>query len=269
MKRVGWVVCVVLALGAPAFAEEAKEVVQRHSAELGYELYYHNYEEPGVMEEDGLFHGIVGAYEYHRGLYARAEVRGAWGEVDYASPVSGTVNGIDDWLFESRLLGGYDFKAGEPLFVTPFFGLGWRYLNDDSAGKVTTTGALGYERESNYVYSPLGLAVVHVPKPGWRLRASSEFDLFWFGKQTSHLSQAVSGVGDLKNDQDSGYGVRGNIGVEKKGKTIDWWLDGFLRYWDIDDSDLQPVTYLGTTIGLGYEPKNDTVEVGGAIGLRF
>ncbi len=256
----------ILMAAAPVYAQQP---LKQHMFEVGPEVYYHSYEEPNVMEEKGVFYGAQAGYEYHEKIYARAEVRAALGEVDYTSPVSGTLDNIEDWLFESRAVAGYDFAAADNLIVTPFLGFGYRYLNDDSAGKRTSTGAAGYERESNYYYSPIGVAALLEPQPDWKLRASAEYDLLWKGKQKSHLSGAISGLNDVENDQDEGYGLRGSVGLEKVGKTTDWWIDGFVRYWNIDDSDLQPITYLGQTIGLGYEPANETVQVGATVGVRF
>ena len=257
---------VFLALAGPAAADS---LVKRHSFELSPEVYYHKYEEPDVMEQKGIFYGARAAYEFHQGLYARAEAAAAFGQVDYSSPSSGTLDNIDDWLFEPRVLAGYDLNLAQHLLVTPFFGFSYRYLNDDSSDRSTDTGALGYERASNYFYSPIGLTAVVEPATGLKVRASGEYDLFWKGKQKSYLSDVVYDYGDLENDQDSGYGLRGALALEKTGKSTDWWIEGFFRYWNIDDSDVQPVTFQGTIIGLGYEPANETVEVGAMIGIRF
>jgi hypothetical protein len=266
MKRFLATVTLVLAPSGLAFADQ---MVRTHTVEIGPEVYYHNYEEPGVMEQKGVFYGMVAGYEYHQRIYFRTDARTAFGQVDYSSPVSGTLDNIDDWLFESRATGGLDWNLSDQVLLTPFFGVGYRYLNDDSAGKLTSTGAAGYERHSNYFYSPAGLAVIYQPAPDWRLRASAEYDFFWFGQQRSNLSDAVAGLSDLENDQEDGYGLRGNLGLEKTGKKTDWWVEGFVRYWDIQDSETRPVTYLGQTIGLGYEPANETVEAGAVIGVRF
>jgi hypothetical protein len=71
-----------------------------------------------------------------------------------ASSPSGELNNINDYMLEFRFLAGYDFPVSDTFILTPFVGLGFRYLNDDSSGKVATLGGSGYDRESNYVYSP-------------------------------------------------------------------------------------------------------------------
>lgn len=119
------------------------------------------------------------------------------------------------------------------------------------------------------MYSPLGLGMRWTGQQGWSVHVSGEYDLFWFGVQKSHLSDASAGFNDIENDQDDGYGLRGSIGVEKKGQDFDWLFETFVRYWDIDQSDSAPVTFGGTLIGSGFEPANETIEVGGAITIRF
>ena len=42
-----------------------------------------------------------------------------------------------------------------------------------------------------------------------------------------------------------------------------------MRYWNIDDSDVQPVNFQGVTVGGGFEPANETIEVGLALKVRF
>jgi len=81
------------------------------------------------------------------------------------------MNNIDDYILEFRGLAGYDFPVSKASFLTPYAGIGYRYLNDDSSGKVASTGALGYERESNYIYSPIGVKFIADLKKGWSMGA--------------------------------------------------------------------------------------------------
>jgi len=239
----------------------------RHAWELGTEIYYHTYREPDVMRENGMMYGLMGSYSYHDNFMLKAEGRGSWGQVDYKN--SGTIDNINDYSFEFRGLGGYDFTASEKLILTPYFGIGYRYLNDDTSGKASSTGAAGYERESNYIYSPVGVEGIARFKDGWSLGASVEYDIFWWGRQLSHLSDVNSSYGDVKNDQNKGYGIRGSIKIQKSWEKLDFIFEPFVRYWNIAKSKDSNVTYSGTIVGYGYEPKNNTTEYGIKVGVSF
>ncbi len=239
----------------------------KHNFEAATEFYYFKYREPDVMKESGMMYGLAGNYAYHNKLMLKAEGRGAWGQVDYKN--SGKINNINDWNLEFRGMGGYDFKLAESFILTPYFGVGYRYLNDDISGKTSTTNAAGYERESNYFYSPVGVEGTFSKWQGWKLGFSAEYDIFWRGWQKSHLSDANKNYGDLSNTQDSGYGVRGSLKLQKTGEVIDIIVEPFIRYWQIDRSKDTDVRYAGVIIGYGYEPKNNTTESGVKVGVKF
>jgi hypothetical protein len=235
------------------------ESLQKSSWEISPEIYYFEYEEPGLMEEEGVFYGIFVAYT-HRGWVeapsseskwmVRAEGRFAYGQVDYDGAFSdGTplkVDSIDDYTFEGRLLLGPDFLK-ENSVDTLYFGLGYRYLNDD----MSKQHPAGYERESNYLYMPLGIETLNNLKNEWYLGLNAEFDLFLWGQQNSHLSDV--GYVDVENEQDSGYGLRVSVRFLKKAEKTDFIIEPFVRYWDIDESDV----VLGAM-----EPANETLEYG-------
>jgi hypothetical protein len=243
--------------------------VDVHQFDIGPEIYYFDYDEPGVMEEDGVFYGVAAGYAYHQTVMLGLEGRFAYGNVDYRSLGTGSIERIDDFLVEARATLGVDWNATDDIMLTPFSGYGYRYLNDDTGGKASTTGALGYERESNYQYTPFGLAARWSAPSDWSVTLSGEYDLFWDGTQKSHLSDAVASLNDLSNDQNDGHGARGSLAVEKKGQKVDWLLEGFLRWWDIDQSETAPVSVSGVIVGLAFEPANETFELGGRLTVRF
>ena len=241
-----------------------------HTFELGPEISYIEYKEPDIsMKEKGWMYGIVGSYTYHAKLMLKVEGRFSYGQVDYSSPISGTIDNIDDYILEFRGLGGYDFPVSQTSFLTLYTGIGYRYLNDDLSGKVSSTGGLGYERESNYIYSPIGVKFIADLKEGWSVGAMGEYDIFWWGRQTSHLSDVLSDLNDVKNRQTSGYGLRGSLEVQKKLKTVALAIEPFIRYWNIDDSKHADVTFLGVKIGEALEPKNHSTEYGINLLVRF
>ncbi|MEW6067879.1 MAG: hypothetical protein AB1610_06280 [Nitrospirota bacterium] len=261
-KSLALIICFIIIGTGIAFAEP----FQRHTLELGAEISHITYREPDVMKEEGIMYGIAGSYAYRNNLMVKAECRGSYGQVDYSN--SGKINNIDDYMVELRGLFGYDFFVSKSI-LTPYTGLGYRYLNDDSSGRISTTGAYGYERESNYIYSPLGIIITTPLENGWAIGITAEYDIFWWGKQISHLSDVDSGYNDVENEQNEGYGVRGSIKVYKRIKNMDIAIEPFIRYWHIMKSEIADWTYYGTYIGYAYEPENKSTEFGIKASITF
>jgi len=249
---------------SPSEPVPSKLLPSEYSVDIGPEIYHFKYKEPGYMEEEGMFYGVRFGITYRDwpipelktsepdgGGMFRAEGRLAFGRVDYdGALMDGTpykINGINDLAFEGRLLLGHDQLSAETL-STLYFGVGYRYLNDDLA-----TDPAGYERESNYLYVPFGFNIDIGQKVGWSLGFGAEFDLFVLGRQESHLSDYDPLLPDVDNDQDSGYGYRASVKLQNKSENSVFIIEPFFRYWDIDKSDVEP---------LGYEPANETTEFG-------
>jgi hypothetical protein len=233
--------------------------IQRNTLEIGVEMSQIKYEEPGVMEEEGYMYGITASHNYHNKEFVlKTEGKFSYGQVDYKN--SGTIDDIDDFMFEFRLLGGYDFPILKASVFTPYIGIGYRYLNDDTSGRVSSTGASGYERESNYLYSPIGIETLTNLGNEWYIGLKLEYDFFWAGMQISHLENV--GCNRLDNDQDDGYGWRGSIKVQKKGERVAFLLKPFIRYWNIDKSQVSTITCGGSIYGFGWEPDNESTEIG-------
>jgi hypothetical protein len=262
------------------YFSERKRIVSEtlDRLEIGVEIYHFTYKEPGLMKDKGMMYGIFGSYTY-RGWappapetmdkwMLRAELRYAFGEVDYDGGLSDgtpyTIDNIDDYVWEVRGLCGYDFPIFKASILTPYAGIGYRYLNDDPS-----FDPYGYERESNYVYSPIGLEIATNLDRGWFVGATLEYDIFWSGKQKSHLSNVDPGYNDLENDQDSGYGVRGSIKLQKECDKFTFIIEPFVRYWRIRCSESAIVTWRGIPWGYGVEPKNRTTEFGVKLAATF
>ncbi len=247
--------------------------LRRALFDIGGEAYHYEYEEPGVMEQKGMFYGVRLGFtgrnwvpltpeepEADGGMMFRAEGRLAFGQVDYdgsiidlntntSTPYS--MDDVDDSVFEGRLLLGGD-RLHHGALHTIYAGIGYRYLNDDSS-----SDPFGYERESNYIYVPVGYAFDGSHEEGWSLGFGAEFDLFLVGNQRSYLSDANPAYPDVDNPQESGYGWRASVKLQHKSRKGIFVIEPFVRYWDIDDSE-----YSVETIGVLYEPANETVESG-------
>ena len=247
----------------------AQTELPKHSVDLGTEISYIKYKEPSVMEEKGMMYGIVGSYTYHNKLMLKADGRFSYGQVDYDGQLSDgtpyTIDGIDDYMLEFRGLGGYDFPILTATILTPYVGFGYRYLNDGLDKDI-----YGYERESNYFYSPIGIETITELDNGWSIGATLEYDIFWKGIQKSYLSDLNVSLNDVENDQNEGYGVRGSVKFQKKGDKVDYLIEPFIRYWNIKESEMSAVTYGGSYTGvLLYEPKNNSTEIGIKLAVKF
>ena len=238
-----------------------------HILEIAPEIYSFAYKEPDVMQEKGFMGGIGASYAYRNDVMFKVEGRFFYGKVDYEN--SGKIDDIRDHGFELRFLGGYDFKPTGTLTITPSIGFGYRYLKDDSAGRVSSTGHLGYSRESNYYYSPIGIEVVQVLNRQWSVGGALEYDFFWAGVQQSNLRDVDSSLSNARNDQNSGYGLRASFVVKRQTGWGYLAMEPFIRYWKIDDSAEQVITQSGIPVAVGWEPHNRTTEIGFKLGIGF
>lgn len=257
------VVTLLLLIGVNAYALE-------HEFTLGPEVSHITYKEPGVMTEKGWFYGVAGSYTLKIDLAQNwklavgPELKLAWGKVDYSSTGSGDMSGIDDTLFEARVLAGPEWAATKEMKFRPYTGFGYRSLVDDSGGKQTTTGAWGYERWIRYYYIPVGVIWNYSIPQDWKIKAYMEYDFFIRGKVRSYLGY-LPGYEDITNTQKSGYGIRGGVNLSKK--FTGWSIEAgpYVKYWKIKDSE---TTY--DSWGIGWvEPHNHSTEVGGMVMINF
>lgn len=270
--------------------------------ELAPEMYYYKYTEVIGVKTDGWKYGLRGAFTHRfserkpieslRDIFSagqmfnvmKLEGRASFGEVDYEG--SGTESGIPDYNVEARATFGYDIPVSEQLVFTPYAGLGYRYLyNQFSDTPAKTIGGLsyysGYDRESTYVYLPLGVETELRMDHGWALMLTGEFDYLLDGTQVSHLEDMhdsagnTSGLDKLENDQRDGIGWRASLKLTKETPRFDWFNEIFVRYWHIDDSEFQFITVGGGLLcegnlcSGGIEPDNKTWEVGMSMGAKF
>lgn len=242
--------------------------LRKTAFDIGPEVYSFKYEEPGVMEEEGMFYGLRLGYTSRDwvpsspeeplsggGMMFRGEARFAYGQMDYDGSVQNlqtgersplTINNINDIALEARLLLGADLLVGDEMLNTLYAGIGYRYLYDD-----LSCHPAGYLRESNYLYVPLGYRFDSSHQVGWSFGFGAEFDVFLLGIQRSHLSDI--GLLDIYNQQNSGYGYRASVNLQYKSKDTILIIEPFVRYWDIDKSGTERV--FGVTF---WEPANET-----------
>jgi len=262
VKTFAAVAAVLAGISSAAIAQTANPLLTRPGWELGLQASHYHYEEPGLMKLIGNRGGILGAYTFTnpRHVFSKIDVRESYSRLKYQSNGTGTLNDVPDFIVEARAVAGVDFLLGGSVSLSPYLGLGYRYLFNDLRGN-SSTGNVGYRRESNYVYAPLGLTTrVHFGG-GWVLAPTVEADIFIQGRQKTRLSDTNTGTHDVINSQDRGRGYRGYLMFEKG----HWVFGAWTHWWRIRDSDIQPIG--GGFAGL--EPENWTRESGVELKYRF
>lgn len=251
----------------------AQNLYKTHTFGVGFETFYIDNEEdtnPDVSWDGTMYGGYLN-YAFHgsNSLMIGADLAVTYGELTYDGFLypSGQQYSEDseDWIVEVRGLIGNDFSVGSGSILTPFTGFGCRYWNDEIQSRY------GYEREVTYYYSPFGLMFTAPITGNWNWGINAEYDFFWGGKVESHLSDLGAGWSDADNEWDvgDGYGVRVSIWFAGDvNDNVGMRIEPFVRYWDIDDSDIDTVnTPLGRAFV--YEPATTVFAAGVRVGLEF
>ena len=253
--RVTAFACCLTAL--PALAQST-DLATKTGNELGVSVSGYKYTEPGNMSIKATKIGFdySGTYaigsewpNHSNGWFVRGDLRYATGKGDYSSGVSGTLNNMPDWYYEVRGLVGKDFHFGG-YTLSPYAGLGYRYLFNDLRG-TTSTGAIGYRRESHYTTLPIGVTHKINLANQKQLLTTVEYSYLIRGRQDAKLSDSNPATQDVSLAQRSGYGLR--LGTMVRFPT--WSVGPSLVLWRINESDR-------ATAALTSEPHNNTYEIG-------
>jgi len=250
---------------AAGTAQEGSPLLTRPGWEAGAQAAHYRYLEPDFAQLTGNHAGIVVARNFTsaEGVFSRIDFRGSYGRLKYESPASGTQDRVPDWISEARAVAGLDWVGGS-VSLSPYLGLGYRYLYNDSRG-YSSSGSIGYRRFSNYLYAPAGLTMrIHLGSR-WVLAPTVEADVLLQGRQVSKLSDTGLGYIDVTNEQKKGRGHRASLMLEKDR----WAIGAWTHYWHIGDSDTQ---FAGVVNGIprgALEPENYTRESGMELRYRF
>ncbi len=252
-----------------ASANNSSSKLSREGFKLGFDAVSFNYEEPGLMEEDGTLYGLYANYSVHGAdrLMGEISLNYVWGSLTYDGAIVDLITfeetpvkeETDDWIVEARVLVGYDYKLKNSAIITPFSGYGYRYLNDEIGG------IGGYEREVRYWYLPIGVKALSSLTANRIWGISIEYDLFLNGKVKSHISDVDPAFNDPKNDQDFGDGYGWRISLELNQKLSDklsLCIEPYYRMWDIKQSDISTLRVYGIPFRYGVEPDNETKTFG-------
>jgi len=257
----------LVGMGSVFAQTEKSPLLEKSAYEVGLEISYLTYKEPSLKTQ-GMMYGLVSSYTYHNKIMLKAELRGSYGGVkwegDTLAGTRVTENGCLNLLLEFRGLGGYDFPISKSSILTSYLGIAVRYLNNDVLPKP-------YERESYYVYTPIGIGLITDLGKGWSVGETAEYDYFWWGYQTSHPIDELPGLsGDIVSNQRDGYGLRGSLTLEKKYKTVAFEGGPFITYWNISKLSPHILPYMGSPTGFFWqEPGNHSLQVGIKLGVKF
>lgn len=235
---------------------------------VGVEGFRDRYREPGPdVNEHADYGSVTAAYKYSwsNGVFATTENRASYGKDDYKSP-DGTINGIPQYEFESRVIAGMrlPFLRGT---VNPYVGLGARFYYDNSKGEVTSLGLFGYDRRILQFYAPIGLTY-KFSYGDWIFAPTLEADPLLLGKVNTRLRNVGANYDNVTNTQQEGFGARGEFMFGQVMDSYAWQAGPFVRYWKVDDSNLQSGRLNGVPSQL-YEPTNDRLQMGAALKVSF
>jgi hypothetical protein len=253
---------------------ESAKAPQEQQVKVAAEFSHITYKEPDFdVTEKGPFLGLYGAYDF------RPESLRYWpvnvfhldghfnfGLIKYTSP-DGWIKNVKDYMVEPRLWLGRDIPLVSLSTITPYGGIGYRFLYDH-LGEASDVG--GYDRRSQYLYVPVGFELTTQMVEGWQLTFNPEYDILIHGWQTSYYSQADSDLPDLNNPQTKGYGLRGSIDMIKKMDRVNFMISPYVRYWHIKQSKTTTAINQSSGLGLvGFEPENKSAEYGVRLGVQF
>ncbi len=264
--------CAVLPLSAAA------QVGIPSAIDIGLEVQNFEYNEPGVMSEEGTQYGVYGAYTgYFSGnIMAHAFLSYVGGDLDYDGGLQNLVTGAitpttattPNTIFNFRLAAGYRFAMGG-ADITPYAGYGYRNLENEITDEVTLTDPIrgievtgevpcaGYQRDQKYSYIPVGVQVAFGTT--WGVEAVGEYDYFLSGENHSYRPECGM---DNTFDQDGGSGYRFSVKVISPPVLGNMRIvvEPFYEHWEVDDSNV---------VGGFLEPENDSTSTGIRIGGRF
>lgn len=272
MQKITNVLTMLSFLVARLVHAEPSSLATQTAKDIGLSLAYYQYEEPRLMSLKGAKIGLdfSATKAWQDEQFIRAELRSAYGRLNYNSYGTGSASGEPDWYVEARGMMGKDWSYNNDV-IAAYTGLGYRYLFNDGRG-VSSSGALGYRRKSNYFYLPIGIIYRSNYDARAKLVTTLEYDHFLIGRQISKLSDTGLGYDDVKNSQRSGYGLKLSILYEKDRLSF----GPYLNSWNIDQSNWMPLYQhglpvfdsSGSQLG-GGEPKNDTIELGLKVSQKF
>jgi len=275
MKKYSMVAVSMLVVSISVFANTAKQAPSAETSLsstpqgffLGFGAYNYHYEESTdktfFMSNKGSMQGVLLSYTSTlpwKNISWTLRMESATGDLDYASDGTGELSGAQNNMGSTSVLFRHDLPVTSTMTLSPYYGLGYRVLEDNKQNMTTSTGHSGYHRRSEYFYFPLGLKAQMSVSKNVRLMPRMQWNAFYHGRQISDF--------DMINNQYIGYGY--TLGLTTSTAVGRGAIEVDLRYkrWHIDDSSLTTYPENNGSI-LVKEPENTTSEFGLNLGYRF
>ncbi len=233
--------------------------------ELGSENFYYDFDSEGGNSRVGSLFGLFGALTYHLGP---EEDLSKYDSITVVKLDTHLAQDVDAFMADVRGLAGVDFISGNNTRVTPYLGIGYRYLRDKDAGETQavqemygnsyyyTNGTRGVKEELKYIYIPLGVELHRPLHNRWAVQLNAEFDFLLQGRSTRHYEDLGELLVDTGGDthvpnameftHDKGYGWRASVKFLHSASEMDFFVEPFIRFWKIDESDIEQFRSDGT-----------------------
>lgn len=264
----------VVAVAPPPPARRA------HTLEGGQETYYNYFAEPkSPMKNTGEMYGYFANYTYRppEGIVLNNPIINTYmvqghydsGELNYKG--SGRIKRRGNEAYEIRAMVGRDFGMGR-FTLTPYAGYGYRNLLDRGNDRITSDGFFyAFDRHSTFWYVPVGVNVT-MPLGTWTAEANFEYDMLTKGLQVNDFSIGKEYNGGFENpnihNNQEGFGARTSIKFTYVTPHVNFYVEPFVRFWDIQKSKSVSAVIDGF-LSDNYEPRNTTIEAGSKLGLQF
>ena len=200
------------------------------------------------------------------------------GSLKYDSNGTGSSENDKNTYVDLKPLLGQKININTTSSIRPYIGLGFRYLRNPSSESLSTTGHSSYLRTNKLLYIPFGLIHTFKLNQSAYIESNIEGSVVILGRQFSEVkgksfsSMPLGAVfiDDHNHTQNKGYGFKFSTYYHQE----KWFIGPYLQYWNIDNSSTHKGKYINKlTNNAGYcptvEPKNNTIETGISVGLKF
>ena len=227
--------------------------------EFGSESLYYDFDSDDGNSRHGSLFGVFGALTYR---FGPNEDLAKDNNITMLKLDTHLAQDIDAFEFDGRGLAGFDFIYASNTRVTPYLGIGAKYYRDKDGGSTQvlddiygsywfySNGARYVKEEFKYIYIPVGFELHQPIMDRWALQLTCEFDFLIQGRSTRHYEElgpliisADDGSGHIPNamefDHDKGYGWRVAVKFLRSAEEVDLFIEPFVRFWKLDDSDIE------------------------------
>ena len=259
----------------PVYGEDGSGLETRTGNQFGVTVSTYKYSEQSLgvdVQSTPVGVEYTGTYVINPDVFTKFDARYANATANYSG--SGTMSGQPNWYYDVRGLVGTDFKVSNYM-ISPYSGLGYRYLLNNTSGSSSSTGAIAYQRTQNYLYIPIGATHKFAIDTKSKLETTAEFDYLIIGQNHSNVSSingytGYSGVPNVSLTQNTGFGLR----LSSMYQQGNWSVGPYITYWNIAQSGTAktyPTTYAGrSNVSVTWqEPQNITTEIGLKVALSF